>query len=79
MAYQRVYQGKVIKRTKRIGDSIHVIFQSTVRGQPGERLVLPLSVYLKERASREKTEKSISPEQERTAVGRPPRPLGTPS
>jgi hypothetical protein len=39
------FQGKVVKRTLIVGDTIAVAFYSRVKGRPGERALLPVAEY----------------------------------
>jgi len=41
----REFQGKIVKRTLAVGDMIAVAFYSRVKGQPGERALLPVAEY----------------------------------
>ena len=45
----REYRGRPVKRTRRVGDRVVVTFAGIRRGQPGERLVVPLAEYLRDR------------------------------
>ena len=49
MLVRREFRDKVVKRTKRVGNAVVVIFKNEQKGQPGERVVVPLAQYLEER------------------------------
>ena len=41
----REFQGKIVKRTLCVGDMVAVVFDSRVKGKPGERALLPVAEY----------------------------------
>jgi hypothetical protein len=46
MPVQRVFRGRVVKRTRRRGSQVVVTFYHEVRGRPGPQLVVPVAEYL---------------------------------
>lgn len=45
MSLRRTLRGRPIRRMRRRGNDILVLFRSEARGSPGLRLVLPLAEY----------------------------------
>ena len=45
----REYCGRPVKRTRRVGDRVVVTFAGARPGQSGERVVVPLADYLRDR------------------------------
>ncbi len=48
MPLRRLLRGRAVKRTRRRGNNVLVIFRGEPKGTPGPRLVLPLADYLAE-------------------------------
>jgi hypothetical protein len=48
MPFLRFLRGRVVKRTRRLGPNVLVIFWGDVKGAAGPRLLLPLADYLAE-------------------------------
>ena len=45
----REYRGRPVKRTRRVGDRVVITFAGARPGRPGERVVVPLAEYLRDR------------------------------
>lgn len=63
----REFRGKIVKRTLAVGDMIAVAFYSRVKGQPGERALLPVVEYRTGLRSRFEPD----PEAENRRIGKP--------
>ncbi len=42
----REFEGRAVKRTMRVGNHIAVILKNPEKGQPGQKLMLPVAEYL---------------------------------
>jgi hypothetical protein len=62
MPLVREFQGHVVKRTMRVGDHVAVILKSPEKGQPGQKLVLPLAEYVAGLTTSYRPKENVSPQ-----------------